>query len=102
MRHAGRRALQSLKSYDSFVGMFGAYGRKPLNRQAEVLVFNRLEPGEHFDWIFFNSVADRVDWKSNDGRGLTIGSSVEPKFFQFRDKINRPRTTRGTGAPRAC
>jgi hypothetical protein len=74
--------LPRLKSYESFVGLFGRYGRRPLNRQAEVLVFNRMEFPEFIEWVYFQNAVDRTQWKTTDGQAFGIGSSVDARFFR--------------------
>ena len=88
VRRSGISSLGGLKSYDSFVGLFSQWsGKYPVDVQAEILVFNRIEFPEFIEWVYFKSQEDRSYWKSGSGDSINVPSSVEPSFFGFRNAV---------------
>lgn len=85
MRRLGVSDIKRLKTYESFVRLFGdGSSRYPLNQQAEVLVFNRIEFPDYIEWVYFRTHEERVHWRSANSRFSEVPTSVEPKFFAYR------------------
>jgi hypothetical protein len=85
VKRIGLSNLTKLKSYESLLGLFGGRsGKYPADRQAEVLVFNRIEFPEYIEWVYFRTREDREYWKNKCGGSPNVPASVAPTFFGFR------------------